>query len=364
MPYGLSNYNGEQPGSEYLSDNPEMQAANPQAFIPQRPAGKKGGRSNLWAAVAAPIIAALGSKMSGGQMSFGDAFAALGTGFAGEKYRQLRQRQQAEFDEGQRTIDQAHQAVQGLSKLTPETMAKFPRLQQLAQKYSDALADDGKVSTKEAADIIVQYRLAQADMASAGQAQGLEQGAEEAKAKAKAAEEAQYQTRMTGLERELPPMGEMGPETPESRQGSLSRMYNQAYGHFSVPVSEGQDALLGADQALPYMRVKERQDRSKKVADLAERRVQLEAQRVGLSGQRFNYAQQRDLAERVTSTALRLLGNEELGLTDEHQAVEMAWKMQNGVSEKIGPRPAISGKGVPGDVDFIWQNGKLVPATR
>lgn len=345
MPYGLTSYGGGLvPGSEFLSDEPEMQAMNPQAFInPPGGGGKKGGPSNWWAVAGAPLIALAASKMSGGQLSFGDAIAGLGAGFAGSKLRQLNDRRQREFEEEGRTIDLAHKAVQGLSKLTPETMRKFPQLQKLAQKYSEALADDGKVSAKEASQIIVQYQMAQADMASAQQGQDLEQGHQEVLDKARAGEEAQYQTRMTGLERQLPPMGEMGPETPETREGTLSRMYQERYGDFSVDV-DGQTMRLPAEQALPYLRLQERQKRSKDALKIAEARLGISQGNQGLSRERFNFSQVEGIRRRVVSI-LNGMDPDDYDSPEAMAQQALAWAQQ--LNERTAPPPA-GGAAAPG----------------
>lgn len=127
--------------------------------------------SNWWALAAAPIAALIAQGIGG--VGFGEGLGAFGEGFAQEKYNQLRQRRQREFDEEGRTIDLAHAAVQDLKNVDSETLAKFPQLQSLSQKYQEALADDGKISAKEAKEIVILNQHLQADMKKAQTAQGL-----------------------------------------------------------------------------------------------------------------------------------------------------------------------------------------------
>lgn len=138
---------------------------------PGQPTSKAGGgwKGGAGMAIAAPLVAALVSKLSGGSMDTGTALAALGGGFLNQKLDQLKTKRQQTVDEENRMMDLAHKSVQGLSKLSQETLAKFPKLQSLSQKYQDALANDGVISPKEASEIAIQYQLAQADMAAASQ---------------------------------------------------------------------------------------------------------------------------------------------------------------------------------------------------
>lgn len=140
---------------------------------PGQPTGRKGGGpSNKWALLGAPIMALLGSKLSGGQMGFKDALGALGMGYAEEKLTQSRQERQRKFDQEGQTIEMAHKAVQGLKDLHPETIKQFPQLQQMAMKYQQALID-GKLDVKEASDIVMESARMQHVLAQAQAQQGI-----------------------------------------------------------------------------------------------------------------------------------------------------------------------------------------------
>lgn len=121
--------------------------------------------SSWWALAAGPIAALLGSAVGG--MDYGEALANFGQGFANQKYETIKQRRKQEFDEENRVRDLAHESVMNLKNLTPEVIQKFPKLQSLSQKYQDALANDGKISPKEAQELIVFSKMAEADMAMA-----------------------------------------------------------------------------------------------------------------------------------------------------------------------------------------------------
>lgn len=138
---------------------------------PGQPTGGGGFRNGAGLAIAAPLVAALLGKLSGGKVSMGEALAGLGGGFLNSKLEIQKQKKAQSIDQENRMMDLAHKSVQGLNKLSPETLAKFPKLQSLSQKYQDALANDGIISPKEAAEIVTTYEMAKADMAAAGQGQ-------------------------------------------------------------------------------------------------------------------------------------------------------------------------------------------------
>jgi hypothetical protein len=125
--------------------------------------------SNWWALAGAPLIALLGSKLGG--IDYKEALGAVGQGFANHKYESLKQKRAQEFDEENRIRDMAHESAMKLKDFTPEVIQKFPKLGMLSQKYQDALANDGKISPKEAQELVIYSKMAEADMASAKQAQ-------------------------------------------------------------------------------------------------------------------------------------------------------------------------------------------------
>jgi hypothetical protein len=142
-----------------------------------------GKKPSSWLALAAAPLAALIGHGLGG-MDYGEALGAFGQGFAGEKYNQLKQRRQSEFEEEGRTIDLAHKAVQDLKDIDSTTIQKFPKLQTLAQKYQQALADDGKISTAEAKEIVILSQHLQSEISQAKQSQGQDRQASNLQAQA------------------------------------------------------------------------------------------------------------------------------------------------------------------------------------
>ncbi len=364
MPFGLTSYGPqEQPGSEYLSDSPGMEAMQPPPGM-MGSGGKKGGPSNWWMAAAAPIIAMLGSKMSGGQMSFGDAIAGLGTGFAGAKLHQQNQRRQQAFDEETSNIEVAHKVVAGLGKLSPEAMQKYPKLQELAQKYQESLADDGKISPKEAGEIIRLHALAQHDEEAATREQETSRGSEDiartTAEKATADEAAQYQTRMTGVDRALQGEGGMGPLSNSAYESARQGRYQEEYG--TVPIKVGNQTFRGThQQALYDARSQEMRERRVEAMKIARQRVGLSQVGQSLTRDRFNYAQERDMEQRLNDTFLRMYQQEEFrDLPAEQQAAIVAQQVQ-GVDQMV-PRPGASAsQGGGRKPDYIWQNGQMVP---
>lgn len=182
--------------------------------------GKKSGKGNL-AALASPLLAILASKMSGGELNFADAMAHLGRGFVETKSQQLHQRRQQGFDQENRTIEVAHRAVQNLNKLNPNTMAKYPRLQELANKYQQALMDDGQISPKEAGEIVQLYTVAQNDVSAAEQSQAFDTKQTEQKQ----GEQLQTEALSRALgQQESAPTFEGPPQSQEQLMGSANRM--------------------------------------------------------------------------------------------------------------------------------------------
>ncbi len=128
----------------------------------------KGGKFAL-AAGLAPLIAFLGSKMSGGGLSFGEGLASLGTGYAKSSYDNLKQKRDADFQREGELLDAAHKLVTvDIPKMNPLILQKYPDLDRLAKKYTMALSEGGDggktITPKEQQEIITQYHLASQQM--------------------------------------------------------------------------------------------------------------------------------------------------------------------------------------------------------
>lgn len=162
----------------YGGENPAG-GNQPSITSPGQPTGggKKGPPKFAVAAAAAPLIAFLGSKLSGGGMGFGEGLAALGTGYTQNAYGQLKQKRDADFQRENELLDAAHKLVTvDIPKLDPLIMQKYPQLGELSQKYTMALAESGDggktITPKEQEQILVQYQLATQAMGQAQREQG------------------------------------------------------------------------------------------------------------------------------------------------------------------------------------------------
>jgi hypothetical protein len=194
---------------------------------PGQPTGRPGGGGGFdWKgagkmAIAAPIVAALVSKLSGGSVDMGSALASLGGGFLNTKLEQQKAKRAQTMDQENRMMDLAHKSVQGLGKLTPETLAKFPKLQSLSQKYQDALANDGIISPKEAAEIVTSYEMAKADMAAAGLGQDETRRSEQMTKDFEQTRELRSQGRFADFADQMPNADGV---TPEDKMGLAKEM--------------------------------------------------------------------------------------------------------------------------------------------
>lgn len=144
------------------------------AGSPGQPTGGGKGKAGKYALAAGigSLLALIGSKASGGALNFGEGLAAVGTGFAKDRYDALKQKRDADFTRENELLDAAHKLVTvDIPKLDPLIMQKYPQLGQLAQKYTMALAESGDggktITPKEQNEIIVQYHLATQAMGSA-----------------------------------------------------------------------------------------------------------------------------------------------------------------------------------------------------
>ena len=157
----------------YGSEDPSG-GNQPSITSPGQPTGGGKGKAGKYALAAGigSLLALIGSKASGGALNFGEGLAAVGTGFAKDRYDALKQKRDADFTRENELLDAAHKLVTvDIPKLDPLIMQKYPQLGQLAQKYTMALAESGDggktITPKEQNDIIVQYHLATQAMGSA-----------------------------------------------------------------------------------------------------------------------------------------------------------------------------------------------------
>ncbi len=334
----------EQEGSEYLSDSPQSLAMQP----PPGKGGKKGGPGNWWMAAAAPIIAALGSKLSGGKLSFQDALGNLGQGFASAKLGQMQQKRQREFEQEGQTIEMAHKAVQGLGKLSPQSMQKYPRLQELSQKYSEALADDGKVSAKEASEIMVLYQLAQNDMEQAGTEEG--QALESTTLRRRTMEGAQNteDAQRAGIERQVM-RGNWGPLGNEGIESAVDEGWDQQYGTIPVQVN-GQTVQMSRKEAAPYIKMEQQAQRAKETLEIVKKRLGVAQAGLGLASKRFDWAQQNATLNRASMLARSFVGSPDFeGASPEEIAEAVIQATQAGLNDpqKLQPRPPVTSGGTP-----------------
>lgn len=332
-----------------MSDSPQSMAMQPPPGGAS--GGKKGGPSNWWALAAAPIIAAMGHKLSGGKISFGDAMGSLGQGFAHSKLQQVQQDRERKFSEEGKFIDLAHKIVlEDLPKLDKESMQKYPSLQTLSQKYQEALSDGKGISAKEASDIVGYYNIAKHDMEQAMSEQKDREGSEDARRKAsegaRNAEEAQYQTRMSGIGRENQAAGGGTPWSPENIQGHEQEMYGQTYGHIPTQVG-GQTVRVPAEQAPGLLRIEVQKSKIEAAKKLAEKNLSARWASLGISKDRLGWQKQAVLTGQVNTMIGRMLMADETKDLPIEQVEAMAeqavFGSMDATGQKMNPRPPMAG---------------------
>jgi hypothetical protein len=329
--------------------------SGPFTFSPPSPSptsfsgGKKGGPSNWWFAAAAPIIAMLGSKLSGGKdkggVDFNEALAQLGTGFGAEKLRQMTQRRQQEFEQENATMELAHKAVSQLHTLDPASMAKYPKLQELASKYSEALADDGKVSPKEAGEIVQYFQIAQHDMEKAQREQTVGRESEDTRRRALEAPGNVRDARMEDINRDLAieasASGEMGPPDPAAQR------YVEEFG--TIPLNiDGQTVRMSRKEAVPYKRMENQQQRQKETMELLRQRIGLQREGLGIARQSLGLRETDMYLGQAGALARTLLQQDsDISPAEVVDIVESMMKGGLGNPEKMGARPRVGAEGAP-----------------
>jgi len=241
--------------------------------------GRKGGgfRGGAGLAIAAPIVAALVGKLSGGSMNMQEALAALGGGFLNQKLTQQKEKRSQTIDQENKMMDLAHKSVQGLDKIAPETLAKFPKLQSLSQKYQDALANDGIVSPKEAAEIVTAYEMAKADMAAAGmeqqQGQRSTQQAADFEQQRKLQQGAKWQNAAEDMPDDagIPTEDKIGLAKEMEYDERLNALQSKTRQPFQIG---DQSLMLTPSEGLPAIRAQETERHNLKLEELREKQSQ------------------------------------------------------------------------------------------
>jgi hypothetical protein len=239
------------------------------------PQGKEKGGSGLWKnaamGVAGPLLALLGSKLSGGSLPFSEGLAHLGRGFANTRFDMSMQDRDRKFRQEDDFIRMAHQEMQSLGEIDPEVMKDMPELQKLQMKYAEALgkeSDGGTIITgKEASQIVALAGLARNRMGKGKEltdyARSRRQGAAQAEGR-RDVEVGELETAIGAQRRGLEGgmnMGEPlypGAQDPGADRAGAERMYGQRvmepYQRVPTQLSSGQTVQLPPTQAAMYDR--------------------------------------------------------------------------------------------------------------
>ena len=151
----------------------------PNAFVPDsaamQPPPSQEKKGTPWGRIAALAgggigLGLLGSKLSGGDISFGEALGMLGKGVADERFENMMQKRKQAQGQHETALEMVHQKMQSLQDID---IGKYPRLQALAEKYRKALLSDSEdgslLSPKEATEILGMWTAAQGEMQQAKQ---------------------------------------------------------------------------------------------------------------------------------------------------------------------------------------------------
>lgn len=361
-------------GQQTFPSGPSMPMGNTMGrALGNTSTGKKGRHSNWWMLAAAPIIAGLVSKFSGGEerggISFSDALAHLGTGFGAEKFRQISQERQRKFDEEGKFIQLAHKIVlEDLGKLGPAAISKYPSLQQLSQKYQDALADGKGISAKEASDIVGQYNIAKHDLENAQREQGIQRDDEDIMHKADSALRGQEMAQKGQIERGVISQGGWGPLGNEGIDRLVNEKWENTYG--TVPVTlKGQTYEIARKEAPQWLRVQNQEERINRLDEIAKERLKVMQGNLSLGQGRFNWEQGQANVNRIHAMARSII-NANGGDIDAQEAWDQAESLiEQGANDPaqmtrppVGPSsgasPVAGGAGskyAPGSVRVIKQ---------
>lgn len=156
------------------------------------------------------LTALLGSKLSGGNVSFGEALGHLGRGFADNAQEQMHQKREWEHQQHGQQLKMIHDFFMS-DELEGIDVSKYPEIQELRTKYSEALLNSEKgpdgnpLSPKEATRLIGMLATAKGAIGLAKREK--QQG--DIASNAKAQQEGVIQNRMSLVPRQDPNL--MGP---------------------------------------------------------------------------------------------------------------------------------------------------------
>lgn len=197
------------------------------------------------------LAALLGSKLSGGDVSFGEALGHLGKGFANNAQEQMNQKREWEHQQHGSQLKMIHDFFMS-DELEGIDVTKYPKIQELRQKYSDKLLNSEKgpdgspLSPKETTELLGLLATAKGEIGIAKRDK--QQG--DVASTAKAQQEATIQNRMGLVPRQDPNM--MGPppdgfatNDDQARQDVLGGMRDEQMAGMPVDVPLELQPILG-----------------------------------------------------------------------------------------------------------------------
>lgn len=201
-------------------------------------AGKPDWRHILGAVGAGLGLGLLGSKLSGGQITYGEALGMVGKGYADDKYKQMEQQRGMAQEQYGRQLKMVHDFFSS-NALEGVDLKKYPRILELKQKYTEKLMNSEKgpggepLSPKEITELLGHITTAQAEL---GEAQ---KEREQSKITETAAAQQQAQVdNLTKLYMTPPPGGGPAMSPEQARAAASQAMLYEAQNKVPVDVTD------------------------------------------------------------------------------------------------------------------------------
>lgn len=238
--------------------------SNIMTSMPDSGGGGKPDWKKILAAVGTGLgLGLVGSKLSGGNISFGEALGHVGKGFADTQYKKMEDQRQLANEQHGRQLKMVHDFFSS-NALEGVDVSKYPKIAELRQKYSDKLMNSEKgpagepLSPKETTELLGLIATAQDELGKANTEREQSKIIETENAK----NEAEIQRRSSlysGMFMNQPPSA-MGGMTPTQggadmmgRNAAISGMRAEMEQNLPVEVTDDKvKALLGGEKGKPF----------------------------------------------------------------------------------------------------------------
>lgn len=266
--------------------------------------GGKPDWKKVLAAVGAGLgLGFLGSKASGGTMSFGQAVGHVGAGYAQDRYKVMNTQRDMARKQYDQQIDMIHSALQSMQGVD---MSKYPRLKELSDKYRESLLSGSKdghpISPKDATELLGLWTTAQGDISAAKGAAENNTIKRQAIAKQQAEIEARQQLYMQAM-----PGGNGQGMTPEqARMKAISDLTSNAMENEQIPINDPElGKFLGGAKTARRADIR---DASAKIAENKAAMARIQEQENAASGRQKTEleATRQRMATEVYNNALKM----------------------------------------------------------